>query len=724
MLSKRYPLTARISSSLRLWCYTLISLNKESIFTWWDVTLRTLFQNSKIQSLLKFLTHPLCVLFLTNLVVYGFFIPMLGFYWDDMNFYWFFLHSGNSGLAQYFATDGPVMGLFYQLNFNLLGTEPWHWQAFAFFWRWMSAAGAYFLVRQLWKEHREPAFITAMVVLLYPGFSQQYIAICYGHFNLVLSALLFSLGISLYVIEHKKYRIPLSILAVLLAVVNLVSSEYFFMLELLRPILFWVVLSDLRSHPRQRGSNVLRLWWPYLLVFLAASFWRTVIFKSQTETYSFEALNGFTSAPWNVLKTLFITAVKDIWWTVFAAWKKVFEFPLMMDYGKKLTLYYIGISVIVIAVLGVALYFKKTATGSEKGRSFHNSFVLIAVGLAACLLAGVPFWSTNLGVARVFPNDRFTLPFILGSGLIFSGVMFLLPARPYLRRSIFMLLLALAGGLQARIGLSYKRDWDLLQRFMWQLTWRVPSIEPRTIVFSNELPLQYYSDLSITAPLNLTYQTDHAQKGIPYIFYYPTVRKSDPEAVTLQQNLPVEHGLWVGDFSGNTSRSFTLYYHPPDCLRIIDPIIEADNPKLPPYVLETAKLSSSSSPLISPITDQELVDAIYQNEQSNPWCYSFEKADLARQQQDWQQVASIADQVIDGGQNTEEPLEYLVYIDGYAHTEDWQKAVDLSIFAMQVNEAVQPSLCILWQRIAAEAPESSAKTEALAQIAQTLPCPE
>ena len=686
------------------------------------MTLRKFLQNPRIQALLNFATHPLFVLFIVNLVVYGVFIPLLGFYWDDIDFYWLHQHSGNAGLASYFATDGPVMGLFYQLNFSLLRDSPWRWQAFAFVWRWVSAAGVYFVIRQLWKDRREPAFFAAVVMLLYPGFSQQFIAICYGHFNLVLSALLFSLGLSLYVIEHPKHRIPLTLLSILLAVVNLASSEYFFMLELLRPVFIWVALRRTDLYPRQRIARMFKMWWPYLAAFLAVVVWRAFILKSQTQTYSFEVFGEFGAAPWNTLKDLLLTILKDIWWTAIAVWKKVVELPSFVEYGKKLTLFYVGISLLLAVILIFALFYRKEEGESNKESRNKPAFTMIVIGLIACLLAGIPFWLTKLGVSPNFPNDRFTLPFFLGSAFFITGVLFLLPGRPYARRALFIILLSLAGGLQSRVGLSAKRDWDILQRFMWQLTWRVPGIEPGTIVFSNELPLQFYSDLSLTAPLNLTYQTDPSQKEIPYVLYYPTVRKSNLSADTMEAGQDVEHGLWVGDFNGNTSRSFTLYYRPPSCLRIIDPEIEGENPLLPLYVTKSAQLTSDGVQLIKTTPDRQLVEPVFETEPDNQWCKAFETADLARQQQNWQQVTSIADQTLNEEIQTEDPAEYLVYIESYAHTETWQKSVELTNLAMSINPQINQPLCRLWQRIDNETPDSAAKKDALDTLSGILNC--
>ena len=243
------------------------------------------FQHPKFLTAWRIVTHPLLVFFYTNLLVYGIFLTRLGFYWDDLNFYWFYQQAGLDGIAMYFSTGRPVLGVLYQFFFKVLGAVPWHWQAFSFVWRWACAAAIYFLVRQLWKDRREPAFMVALVFLLYPGMSQQFIAICYGHFDLILCLFSLSLGLSLYVIDHPKHRVSLTLCAAALAAINLFSTEYFFMLELLRPILIWVKLAGSEPQKRRRLLQTLSHWWPFAVVFLAGVIWRAFLWAYQCATY-------------------------------------------------------------------------------------------------------------------------------------------------------------------------------------------------------------------------------------------------------------------------------------------------------------------------------------------------------------------------------------------------------------------------------------------------------
>ncbi len=216
-------------------------------------------QTRPLETLFNLVSQPVITLLIATLLVYGFFIPFLGFYWDDLMLQWISQTMGTSGLASYFSTNRPVWGLFYQLSTSLLGDDPWQWQLFAIFWRWLASYGLYCLGKQLWRE-KTPALLAALIFLTYPGFAQQYIATVYGHFFLVLSAFFFSLTFSLMAVTSKdrKRSWLLTIAALLLSAVNLFSLEYFFMLELLRPLLMWVVQWKDAVHWRQQRGNAIQ----------------------------------------------------------------------------------------------------------------------------------------------------------------------------------------------------------------------------------------------------------------------------------------------------------------------------------------------------------------------------------------------------------------------------------------------------------------------------------
>ena len=64
-----------------------------------------------------------------------------------------------------------------------------------------------------------------------------------------------------------------------------------------------------------------------------------------------------------------------------------------------------------------------------------------------------------------------------------------------------------------------------------------------------------------------------------------------------------------------------------------------------------------------------------------------------------------------------------MFIEGYAHTGDWQQALDLSQASFRVSRTyVGPLLCELWMRIGRETAGAAGQAEALAQVKSMFAC--
>jgi hypothetical protein len=98
-----------------------------------------------------------------------------------------------------------------------------------------------------------------------------------------------------------------------------------------------------------------------------------------------------------------------------------------------------------------------------------------------------------------------------------------------------------------------------------------------------------------------------------------------------------------------------------------------------------------------------LPESLFAPEPAHGWCYYFEKADLARQFDDWDTVTRLGDEAFVLNDYPNNPLERFVFIEGYAHTGNWDQALKLSRESFKVSkEFVGPPLCRLWKRIETE----------------------
>ena len=106
-------------------------------------------------------TLPLAIVLLLA-AAFGWFVPSLGFYWDD----WAFILTGKmQGLGafwQYHQYDRPLSAWINVVQFPWVGTNPAAWQVFALGLRGLAAILVGWTVRLLWPQRaREAASIWA-----------------------------------------------------------------------------------------------------------------------------------------------------------------------------------------------------------------------------------------------------------------------------------------------------------------------------------------------------------------------------------------------------------------------------------------------------------------------------------------------------------------------------------------------------------------------------------
>ncbi len=662
--------------------------------------------------------YPAFALLVTAILAYGLMLPVLGFYWDDLPMSWIRYQLGAEAMARYFSTNRPIWGLLYQVTTRLFPPIPIYWQIFALFWRFVSGLLVWGLIRELFPRKARLASAAALLFLLYPGFNQQWGAYLYSHFFLVLDFFLLSLYAMLR--AQKAHYWAWTGLAVCLSALNLWMHEYFFTLEAGRVAILWISLRDqplddqthLSWTPSTTLKASLKRWAPYLAVFAAAVLSRLFIFNNQIYEIGSEQAGS-------TIFDLLATISSNLWTVTGAAWSQAFHLPSPVVDGWRTTALYAAVTVVTAGVAGLSLSRPQQAQVEARTRSGGKE-ALWAAGLAVFLLlvAGWPFWLTGVPVTLAYPANRATLSFMLGSSLLITALIALLPRRA--EWALFTLLIALAAGRQFLWSSDFRRDWNAQKNLFWQMTWRAPGLRPGTMALMNE-ELAFYADNSLGAALNWIYAPDNHTDRVDYTLFYPTNRL-DGALMDLRPGLPVSYDYLAGQFQGNTSQAVAFYYHPPGCLRLLDPDIDPYNRLIPPESLmrEAAALSKTDQILAQP---SARMPEFYGPEPPHGWCYYFEQADLARQMQDWKRVAELGEQAFALNDYPNDPVERFVFIEGYAHIGDWDTALRLSLDSYRVSRNVMaPLLCRLWERIAQTTPPSPQKDEVVRQTVTMFVC--
>ena len=675
---------------------------------------------------------PLALLILCALA----FVPLvyrLGFYWDDWPSIWFLHFWGPASFKEGFALDRPLLAWIFMLTTPLFGESTAAWQYFSLFTRLLASLAWWWTLRGLWPRHGRQIFWVAALFAVYPGFSQQYIAVTYSNAFLVYTLFIISFGTMVWAYRKPGWFWPLIALSLLSSAFSLFITEYFFGLELLRPFLLWMLLPAAGASLLKKLKAVALRWLPYLAILVPFMVWRAFIAPSPRA--NIQLFGELRSAPLATLGRLIRTIAQDFVEVNFQAWYHALDLRYLKDFDMGVLSLLIGAVLLVIGLTMVYLLRQKRDEDDGKsiaalrmadvGEAFARSWALqaLALGVVAFLVSGWTIWITDLHIELLFPFDRFTLITMLGTSLFIGGLVGLLDWKPWLSALVLALVVGLATGIQFQHRLVYRQEWLSQKNFFWQLIWRVPGLQTGTTVMTSEIPFAYYSDNSLAAPLNWIYAPANSAREMSYLLY-------DIEA-RLGQGLPdIKTGLRIdipyraAAFHGSTSQAIVLFYDPPRCLKVMNPALDRFLPVKPLYIREATPLSRLDLILPAAMPPATLPQGIFGAEPAHAWCYYFEKAELYAQTGEWDKVSDMADQALKLNKRfTDKNVSELIpFVIGYAHTEKWEKAVKLSLDAYQIWDKTQYPLCDAWNSLLQTTRADTAQQAAIREIQDHLNC--
>lgn len=622
-------------------------------------------------------------------------ISTLGLYWDDWPSLWFLKMFGPTIFPQAFAGDRPAQGWLFVLTSAIFGESLLAWHVFGILARWFSGLALFWTLSALWPNHKTQTLWVTALFLVYPGFLQQYIPITYGHQFLILSLFFISIATMIWSVRTPRLYWPLTALSLLISVFSMFALEYFFGLEFLRPAILWIILRTQKAGSRQRFTATLKRWLPYLAANVLFLIWRLTHPTPRGEVILF---NNLAADPGGTLLNLIRTIAQDLYEASLLAWGSIFRYLNFTSQKQAVTLAYLGVvasvSIVVFALIYLQHRRSQAQVNVESSRSW--SLQAIPLGLYALILSGWPIWVTDLHLELQVPWDRFTQPMMLGSCLLIVGLFDLL-IRPYLPKAILIsLLVGLGAGAQFHYALAYRQDWTAQRTFLWQFAWRVPQLEPETLLLSADLPFLISSDNSLTAAFNWIYAPDLDSEQMPYLLYDINARLGN-RLPALETDIPINQEYRATRFDGSTSQALVFYYSPPRCLKVLDLYADRHYPNKPGVVVLALPLSRLD--LILPGSpDSPRLPLFLGPEPKHNWCYYFEKIDLAVQFEKWEQAARLADQALKSKSELtrDNAPELIPLIIGYAQAGEFDKAVDTSLLADRLSDKMHYYLCDTW----------------------------
>jgi hypothetical protein len=635
------------------------------------------------------------------LLTFGLLTSWLGFYFDDWPAIANLHLRPISTFWDFEWTDRPVLAWTYIVSGPLLGERPIVWQFFSIFVRWLTVLGVWWSIRALWPGRKREAAWIALLFAVFPAFDQQAISVTYSQHWMIYALFAFSIGAMLQAEREVRRFYLWTSLAISTMAVHIFSMEYFAGLELLRPIFLLIVFSETNAAWGRRIKSTLKRWLPYLAILAVFVLWRIYIFpQNRGEPNNPELLFGLLSQPLSTLLTLAQYAVQDFLNIVVGSWYKTLD-PAVYILNDRLILASLAITMIA----GASIYFflrnlsPETGTSQEEPGDFIWYRQALPIGFLGILLGVLPVWLTGRQTTLGLYGSRFELASMFGASIFTIGLLEWITPRRLTRIILISLLVALAVGFHIRRVETFHRSWVKQSRFYWQLYWRIPDLKPGASIAADGEMFLYVGRYSTALTLNIIYPEDLPYPQIGHYFYeLPARIGSNVKEMVAGQPINWKFRNFI--FDGSTHDTVLVYYEPEqgNCLWVVDPS-DKDNPDLSALAVDGAEISNLDVIQRQPDPKNGPPSDIFGPEPEHTWCYFFEKADLARQFGDWQEVADLGDQAQESGFSPNNPQEWIPFIEGYARVGRWQEAMDETLHVHRVNFRVDARLCRLWGRV-------------------------
>jgi hypothetical protein len=644
-----------------------------------------------------YLITPLGLL-ATCILAYGVLAPWLGFYLDDWYIIYYQKLFGAGGFINFFRGDRPLLAYVYMVIVPILRDSRIGWQLFAVFTHWLAVVSFWYLLVILMPKQKTTASIVAFLFAVYPGFQFQWFSVMYSQVYLLMSVYFLSYILMVLAVKKEHGKVPLMIGAFLSAIVGIIPMEYFYGLELVRPFVLWIAIENSRQAKAQRIKQAVFYWIPFLTILIGFPFFRSLY--SHSYSYQINIIKNIRHSPFKAI----IDLVGQTFWTILDANLTVWSNLVLLFKRNYLTSASILMGMIMLlGVLISYLILKRQTVLDGNSGMLMNGNILIGLGVFASLVAMIPFVAASFEVSLKFPYNRFLLSLAPGASIFLTGIIIQFIHTPRQKIILVSVLIGLATGSQFLVARSFLLYWNQQQDFFWQLTWRMPQLRPNTLLVTYGLNFaKYFSDTSLSAPLNLIYAPGNRSNTLPFMI----LMTSSPQVTAIhayKNNIPINYSFRSLTFTGNTSSMVAFYKPNEGCLQVLSQDDIPDEFSMDStnsfYLSPIIPLSNLNRIITQPATPSVPPEQYFGKENKNEWCYYFEKASLALQIGNLNQVVSLYQKAEHAGLKPGSPYEWLPLIEAYIRLGQIDNAVAVTKGIKDLNNTNHAGVCYKWSRL-------------------------
>ncbi|HEX5837956.1 MAG TPA: hypothetical protein VFY26_08995, partial [Anaerolineales bacterium] len=637
---------------------------------------------------------PFALLFVT-IISFGLLIPWLGFYWDDWPVIYMAETQGTDGFREFYQYDRPFSAWTYILFGPILGTTPLVWHLFSLLLRWLTAVILWLSLRSLWPDKPHQAFWTASLFAVAPVFTQQPVAVAYSQHWICF--LLYFLSIYWMLRAYREIRrfYLFTALALAASLVQLLTMEYFLGLELLRPVILWFYF---RTHQHSATTvqvfrRTARAAWVYILLLAAFIVWRVFFLQlAEADPNQLVFLEELSGSPLTALIHLGQKMIQDFIFLV-SSWLAAVK-PADIELLRPFSMAALAAAVFAAVVFGL-VFGRYRSKEDTRNNLWHRQAMIL--GVLAILLGTLPVWLIGRQVSVGPLGSRFSLAAMFGLSLLFVGILEWLSPRHKAKLTVICILIGIAVHANLYTAKVYQFSWEKQRGFYWQLFWRAPHVQPGTAFISEGEIFPYVGLYSTSMGLSLLYPPVEIPEKMPHGFFSYSERLYRYPKELAAGTLLLEQRIRNYSFHAMSEDSIVLDFTPElnRCLHLLSIRDESDR-DLPGSIRSILPISDLSRIQLEPLDGWAPPTNIFGPEPEHTWCYYYQRAGLAYQQEDWREVIRLMDEARSQGFAPRDMKENLPLLDAYLKTNQIEPALKLSLQIKGLSDKIDDPVCTMW----------------------------
>lgn len=652
-------------------------------------------------TLRKFSHTPLIEVILILVIAALTYLPYLGqatIYRDDWYYTMDRLIGGPGIFQEMFRIDRPARGPLFEAYYRLFGIQPFPYHMMSFLWRVAGGLAALWLFRQLWARQRLATFMMALLFVLYPG----YLRWMEGFENQprILSSFLeaFSIALTLQAIRTIRPipRIFAWVGSILAGLAYIALVDFSFGMEVFRLLCVLILVNHDQADSSfvKKSISAIRAWGIAALIPFGFLFWRLFLFHNERQATDVSLqLSYLVTSPlltgigWSL--RLFQSTVN----VAFLAWGA----PFFQDlFEMSLPDILIGILIAGVAValfLWVIFLLGKMETSDEASSDVSSEkwqSEAIWVGLAGVFAGVLPVIVANRYVSFA-AYSHYALPASLASAMLVVGITSLLQSRT-IRFGLVAVLVLLATLTHYTVSLQVLHEEQVIANFWHQVVWRAPGIKAGTTLFVNYPSVNYGEDVdAVAGPANFIYFPEQTNQ-IPVVYQLAALPQMDYTTIYVFRGINRASAYRTHTGELNSSRMLVISQPTASaCVQLIDS-------QWPIYSNQESQqilLLGQYSKVENIITDAHAprpAEFIFGPEPAHTWCYYYQKAQLALQEADWEQIVQLGERAAQLGLSPEDRVEWAPFLQAYAWKGD-EQAFEKTFMKVEKMPFVREQIC-------------------------------